>query len=75
MCGLLKKMSTPDIFAGTEYQKSPRARRRVIAHVDDAGVDAIKFKCSRCGWESGWLENDMSVTDGRRGIPCGRCNE
>ena len=68
-------MRTSDIFAGTAHQKQPRASKRVMAHVYDAGVDAINFKCSRCDWESGWLKNNMSVTDAKRGIPCEQCNK
>lgn len=67
-------MRNIDMFAGTVHQKAPRQKPRVMAHVDDVGIDAIHFTCPRCGWESGWLENDMSVSDAMRGIPCERCN-
>lgn len=64
-----------DLFVGTEHAKPPRAKRRVMAHVADAGVDVILFTCSRCGWESGWIDFDMSVSEAKRGIPCEVCNE
>lgn len=66
-----------DLFENTEFQrpKKSRAKPRVLAHVDDAGPDAICFVCSKCGWKSGWLINDMSISESKRGIPCDRCNK
>lgn len=62
---------TPDLF-GNKPSRS-RGPRRVMAHVFDAGCDAIQFKC-KCGWDSGWLVNDMTVTEAKRGIPCPICS-
>jgi len=64
-----------DFFDGTCHQKPPRKKPRVMAHVTDAGVDAILFECKKCGWNSSWLINDISISDAKRGIPCERCNE
>lgn len=67
-------MRCNDLFDGTDHQKPPRQRPRVMAHVTDAGVDAIEFECGKCGWNSGWLVNDFSISEAKRGIPCERCN-
>ena len=61
-------MSTNDLFGD-----KPRRRPRVLMHVYDAGYEAIKFKCSKCGF-SDWYHNDMSVSEAKRGIPCPECN-
>lgn len=67
---------TPDLFPGT---KPPRACRRVLMHVSDAGWDADSggpiclMRCTRCGMESGWLHFD-NFTEAKRGIPCEACN-
>lgn len=57
--------------------KPPRAKPRVMAHVVDAGCDAVSFVCMRCGWESGWITwESAGVSDSeafRRGIPCPEC--
>ena len=53
----------------------PKARRRVLAHIDrrgDLGADpsVTRFRC-RCGW-NGWCR--CSPAEARRGIPCPKCN-
>lgn len=59
-------------FTGPGFEK-PKLRPIIRAHVADAGVDAIRFEC-KCGWDSGWLINDMTITVAKRGIPCVICN-
>jgi hypothetical protein len=54
--------------------KPRRAKPRVMAHVVDAGAEAARFACSRCGWDSDWLIQEFTDTEIRRGVPCERCN-
>ncbi len=68
-------MPKPDLFTGTAWEKPPRQKPRVMAHVADAGVDSICFECPQCGWESGWIDYDFSLTEAKRGIPCENCNK
>jgi len=67
----------PDLFPDLLPPKSPRAKPRVMAHVIDAGcsceTDLARFGC-KCGWESEWI-SVASISDGKRGIPCEKCNE
>lgn len=63
-----------DLFENTESQKPKSPKPRVMAHVDDAGIGCFDFKCQKCGWESGWLFSDMSISQAKRGIPCEKCN-
>ena len=44
-------------------------------HVLDAGVDMIRFQCRRCGYDTGWIEDEQTVSRNKRGIPCPDCNE
>lgn len=55
--------------------KPPRRVPRVLAHVEDAGYDAILFRCSHCGWSSDWIAFVMTMTEAKRGIPCPNCND
>lgn len=62
------------MFTGTK----PRAKPRVMAHIVDAGCGGEsligKFECKHCGWKSGWI-SFATTTEGKRGVPCGRCNK
>lgn len=63
-------MTTVDMFDRVK----PRRKRRVMMHVVDGGVDMIQFECFKCGYNSGWIPNDKSLTENKRGIPCPKCN-
>lgn len=63
---------TIDMFS--ESGRRPRRSRRIMMHVEDAGVGMIRFRCSKCEHDTDWLEDTQSITDNRRGIPCPRCN-
>ena len=57
----------------------PRQAPRKLMHVIDAGEadgagDIVRFGCARCGHESGWM-TVSGVTEGKRGIPCPKCNK
>lgn len=56
----------------------PRTRpRRIMMHVADAGdhgSKVIQFRCSQCGHDTGWIMDERTVTENRRGMPCPKCN-
>lgn len=59
----------------------PRKKPQKKAHVIDSGCGAggnykvIKFECARCGWQSDWLLDENTITENKKGIPCGGvCN-
>jgi len=64
-------MRIPDLF-----DKPPRKRPRVLAHVADAGNcedgQVAYFRCARCEWAE-WTRV-RTVTEAKRGYPCPRCN-
>jgi len=72
-------MRTADLFAGTSHAKPPRKKPRILAHVADAGqgnaVMVIRFECDKCGWDSDWIEQTMTISEAKKGIPCERCNK
>jgi len=61
------------------FQRPRRATPRAIAHVIDAGESpsgpVALYRCRRCGWESGWVEERRPVSSIKRGLPCGPCND
>lgn len=64
---------TPDLFPETKPPKPLRARPRVLMHVIDAGDCIARYRCAKCGTESGW-QPFATVTEAKRGIPCEACN-
>lgn len=53
--------------------------RRVLMHVFDAGNLAggskgIRFRCRACGHDTGWIPDDCTVSQNKRGRPCPTCN-
>ncbi|EFO31369.1 hypothetical protein TRICHSKD4_3386 [Roseibium sp. TrichSKD4] len=63
-----------DLFPESKVRKPPLVR----AHLVDAGGGDVTpqvglFKCRICNWESGWI-GFHTVTEGKRGIACPRCN-
>lgn len=58
----------------------PRAKPLKRMHVHDAGhlpggSKGIQFVCPRCGHDTGWIHDEWTVTQNRRGLPCPKCNE
>ena len=56
------------------FPEAARRPRIVRMHVVDAGHSMIKFRCARCGHETGWIPDTMTLTESKRGLPCPRCN-
>ena len=64
------------LFDRTEL---PRARPVKRMHVLDAGhigggQKGIRFKCGHCGHDTGWIADEWTITENRRGQPCPVCN-
>ena len=57
----------------------PRRKRRVMMHVMDAGNGpscmVIEFECKKCGHNTGWIKDEKSVSENKRGMPCPKCNQ
>lgn len=61
----------------------PRRQPRKMMHVCDAGdcgcsigdseSHSVRFACRRCGHETDWVQV-RNVTEGKRGMPCPKCN-
>jgi predicted RNA-binding Zn-ribbon protein involved in translation (DUF1610 family) len=59
------------LFQKTELPRSAPVKRM---HVADAG-DGIRFECPHCGHDTGWIADEWTVTENRRGLPCPECNK
>lgn len=57
------------------FGEKSRRPKRVMMHVADAGVDVIRFECSKCGHDTGWVVDEKTVSENKRGIPCPDCND
>lgn len=56
------------------FDNLPRSKRKVRMHVADAG-QGIRFECRKCGYNTGWINDEWTVTENRRGHPCPVCND
>ncbi len=56
------------------FPSAPRRPRIVRMHVEDAGSGMIWFRCDRCGHDTGWIPDTMTISENKRGMPCPRCN-
>jgi len=67
---------TQDMFSSTGIR--PRRSPRIMMKMIDVGQDnsgpVIIFECSKCGHSTGWIKDDQSVTQNKRGKPCPICN-
>lgn len=62
------------ISALFDLPKKPRKPRQWRMRVADAGYRCIQFKCPRCGYDTGWIIDDRTVSQNKRGLPCPTCN-
>ena len=63
-------------FPVLERQRArPMKRMRVVdaGHLP-GGAKGIRFECRRCGHDTGWIPDEWTVSENRRGLPCPQCN-
>lgn len=54
-----------------ELAKKPRTKRMRVA---DVGQGFIQFVCPRCSHATGWIKDEKTITENKRGLPCPKCN-
>lgn len=56
-------------------RSAPVKRMRVIdaGHMT-GGVRGIRFECPHCDHDTGWIEDEWTISENKRGLPCPRCN-
>ena len=64
------------LFEKADIPKAPRVRRM---HVVDAGhlpggAKGICFECRHCGHDTGWIPDEWTITENKRGHACPNCN-
>lgn len=55
---------------GALPRKSPVKRMRVT----DAGQGCIQFICPHCNYDTGWIKDEKTIAENKRGLPCPKCN-
>lgn len=61
---------------GMEPPPKPRVKRMYVADAGHlpGGTKGIRFECPRCGHDTGWIKDEWSVSENKRGRPCPECN-
>lgn len=66
------------------FPKPPRRKPRVLMHVSDGGDSSVELRCAKCGHEERFScrpkenrfgDEDLTVTEAKRGVPCPKCND
>lgn len=60
------------LFDKAELPRRPYLKRMRVA---DAGDGCIQFVCPHCSYDTGWIVDEKTVTENRRGLPCPKCND
>mgnify|MGYP000719443815 CR=1 FL=1 len=64
------------LFAKEDLPRSkPLKRMRVNDAGESASCMVIQFICPHCGHDTGWIEDEWTVTENKRGLPCPECNK
>lgn len=68
---------TPLLFDKDQLPRSEPIKRMRVADAGHmpGGTKGIRFECPHCGHDTGWIEDEWSITENRRGLPCPSCNE
>lgn len=59
------------LFDKHQAPRRPRLKRMRVA---DAGPGCIQFICPHCGHDTDWIEDEWTLTENKRGLPCPKCN-
>jgi hypothetical protein len=71
-----KTVRTALLFDRSDLPRSPQVKRmRVRDAGQSGGHKVIQFVCPHCNYDTGWIINERTITENKRGIPCPRCNE
>lgn len=65
------------LFDKTDIPRSPAIKRMTVMDAGNFpdGAKCIEFECRRCGHNTGWIYDELSVSENKRGIACPKCNE
>lgn len=70
-------MSNQISFLPPATRKKPKRLMHVFdaGNGYEAGDTVIQFQCIHCDHNTGWIKDNQTMTENRRGIPCPICNE
>lgn len=59
-----------------EPPRGPRIKRMRVVDAGNFpdGGKMIEFKCPHCGYGTGQIYDEHTVTENKRGLPCPACN-
>ena len=65
------------LFEKAALPKAAPVKRMRVADAGEmtGGKKGIIFVCSHCGHDTGWIEDLLTISENKRGLPCPRCNE
>jgi hypothetical protein len=55
-------------------RKSSVKRMRVADAGNGPGCKVIQFVCPHCNHDTGWIKDEKTITENKRGLPCPKCN-
>ena len=66
----------PLLFTKEQIPRRAPMKRMYVADAGNyiSGGKGIKFKCNHCGHNTGWIKDNRSITENKRGLPCPKCN-
>jgi hypothetical protein len=63
------------------FEKTDLPRRRPVKRmrIEDVGIAPdgrciIQFVCRHCRYDTGWIIDERTVSESKRGLPCPKCN-
>lgn len=64
------------LFDKSDIPRTPPVKRMRVsdAGLSGSGHKVIKFTCPHCGHCTGWIKDEWTLTENRRGQPCPSCN-
>ncbi len=64
------------LFEKTTLPKAAPIKRMRVSDAGEmtGGKKGICFVCSRCGHDTGWIEDVWTISENKRGLPCPCCN-
>lgn len=56
-------------------RRAPVKRMRVADAGHIPGSKGIRFICPHCEYDTGWIADEWTVSENKRGRPCPSCNQ
>lgn len=65
----------PLLFSSDELPRASDTKRMRVADAGHmGGGKGIRFECPHCEYDTGWIVDEWTTTENKRGFPCPICN-